>query len=147
MKKHFNKELVMIKKNEHFKNSAKCWICNNDYVDNDVKVRDHCHITGKYRDSPHRDCNINLKLNHEIPVVFNSLKNYDSHFIIQELGKLNFKINDILNGLEKYMSFIASDKLGFIKSFQFLSSSLDSLIKILNKDYFKRLSQELIITY
>ena len=27
--------------------STKCWICNNDYVDNDVKVRDHCHITGK----------------------------------------------------------------------------------------------------
>ena len=30
------------------KNSAKCWICDNDYVDNDVKVRDHCHIPGKY---------------------------------------------------------------------------------------------------
>ena len=30
------------------KNSTKCWICDNDYVDNDVKVRDHCHITGKY---------------------------------------------------------------------------------------------------
>ena len=31
--------------------------------ENDVKVRDHCHITGKYRDSAHRDCNINVKLN------------------------------------------------------------------------------------
>ena len=47
--------------NEDFKNSAKCWTCDNDYVDNDVKVRDHCHITGKYRDSAHRDFNINLK--------------------------------------------------------------------------------------
>ena len=25
----------------------KCWICDNDYVDDDDKVRDHCHITGK----------------------------------------------------------------------------------------------------
>ena len=47
--------------NEDFKNSTKCWICDNDYVDNDLKVRDHCYIIGKYRGSAHRDCNINLK--------------------------------------------------------------------------------------
>ena len=35
--------------NEDFENSSKCWICDNDYIDGDVKVRDHCHITGKYR--------------------------------------------------------------------------------------------------
>ena len=46
IKKHFNKELAMTKEdNENFKNSAKCWICDNDYVDNNAKVRDHCHIT------------------------------------------------------------------------------------------------------
>ena len=47
--------------NEDFENSTKCWICDNDYNDGDVKVRDHCHITGKYRSFAHRDCNINLK--------------------------------------------------------------------------------------
>ena len=37
MKKHFNKELVMTEEdNENFKNSDKCWICDNDYVHNDV---------------------------------------------------------------------------------------------------------------
>ena len=62
MKKHFDKELVMSKEdNEHFKNSTKCWSCDNDYVDNDTKIRDHCHITGKYRGSAQRDCSINLK--------------------------------------------------------------------------------------
>ena len=64
-KKHFNRKLVMTKgDNEDFKNSTEWWICDNDYVDNDVKVRDHCHITGKYRGSAHRDCNINLKWNY-----------------------------------------------------------------------------------
>ena len=44
MKKYFNKELVMTKEdNENFKNSSKCWICDIDYVNNDVKVRDNCH--------------------------------------------------------------------------------------------------------
>ena len=74
-------------------NSSNCWFCDNDYVDNDVNVRDHCHINEKYRGSAHRDCNINLRLNHKIHIVFHNLKSYDSHLIMQELGKFNFKIN------------------------------------------------------
>ena len=105
IKKHLNKELVMAKEdNEDFKNSTKCWICDSDYVDN-VKVRDPCHITGKYRGSAHRDSNFNLRLNHKIPIVFHNLKQYDSHLIMQELGKFNFEINVITNRLKKYMNF------------------------------------------
>ena len=75
IKKHFNKELVMTKEdNVVFKNTTKCWTCNHDYVDNVVKVRDNCHITGKYKGSAHRDCNINLKLNHKLSAVFQNLK-------------------------------------------------------------------------
>ena len=62
---------------------------------------------------------------------------------MQELGKFNLKINVIPNGLEKYMSFSINNKLSFIDSFQFLSSSLDSLVKNLAKDDFKYLSREL----
>ena len=61
---------------------------------------------------------------------------------MQELGKCNLKINVIPNGLKKYMSFTINNKLSFSGSFQFLSSSLDSLVKYLNKDDFKYLSQE-----
>ena len=104
MKKHFNKELVMTKEdNEDFKNSTKFWICNNDYIDTDVKVRDYCHITGKHRGFAHRDCNINLKLNHKTPNALSNLKNCDSHLIVEELGKFNLKISVVPNGLEKYM--------------------------------------------
>ena len=39
----------------------------NAYVDEVVKVRDHCHIIGKYKGCVHPDCNISLKLNHKIP--------------------------------------------------------------------------------
>ena len=103
MKKHFNKELVMTKEdNEDFENSTKFWICDKDYIDAYVKLRDYCHITEKYRGSAHSDCNINVKLNHKIPVVFHNLKNYNSHLIMQELGKFNLKINVMPNGLEKY---------------------------------------------
>ena len=61
---------------------------------------------------------------------------------MQELGKLNLKINVIPNGLEKHMSLTTNKKLSFIDSFQFLSSSLDSLVKNLGKNDSKYLTQE-----
>ena len=122
---------------------TQCWICENDYIDNNIKVRDHCHITEKYKGSAHRDYNINVELNHKIPVVFHNLQNYDSHLIMQELGNFNLEINVIPNGLEKYLSFSINNKLLFIDSFQFLSSSLNILVKNLNKDDFKYLSEEI----
>ena len=143
IKKHFNKELVIIKKDdEHFENSIKCWICDNGYDDGDVKVKDHCHITGKYRGSAHRSYNIKVKLNHIIPVIFHNLKNYDSHLIVQEVGIFDFEINIILNELEKYTSFNINNKLIFIDTYQLLSSSSDTVIRNLSKDDFKYLSQE-----
>ena len=44
--------------------------------------------------------------------------------------------------IRKYTGFTNSNKLSFIDSFQVLSSSLDSLVKNLNKNDFKYLSQE-----
>ena len=108
--------------------------CDSGYIDNDVEVRDHCHIIWTYRGSAHRDCDINLKLNHKIPVVFRNLKNYDFYLIMQKVDKLNHKINVIPNGLEKYIRFTVNNKLSFIDSFQFLSSLSDILIKHLSKD-------------
>ena len=95
MKKYFKKELVITKKgNEDFRKSFKRGICDNAFVDGNVNVRDPCHNTGKY--SAHIDCNINVKLNHKIPVIFQNLKQYDSYLIMQELGILKSLGNSIL---------------------------------------------------
>ena len=60
---------------------------------------------------------------------------------MQELGKFNLKISVIPNGLEKYMSFNINNKLfSFIDSSQFLSSSLNRVVKNLIKDGFTYLS-------
>ena len=61
---------------------------------------------------------------------------------MEELGKLNLKISVTPNGLERYMNFAINNKSSFIESFQFLRSSLDRLVKNLNKYDFKYLSQE-----
>ena len=39
------------KDQEDFNNSTKCWICKKAYEEDEVKVKDHNHITGKFRES------------------------------------------------------------------------------------------------
>ena len=57
MKKHFNKNLIMSEKGEEqFQSSNLCCICEKLIVDE--KVRNHCHVTGKYRGAAHWSCNI-----------------------------------------------------------------------------------------
>ena len=55
--------MVITEKEEHlFQKSNICWICKK-FIDNDEeKVRDHCHVTGKFRGAAHESCHLNLKL-------------------------------------------------------------------------------------
>ena len=73
--------------------------------DDNEKVRDHCHVTGKFKGPAHWSSNINLQLTKNAPVTFHKLKGYDSHFTFDELTNFDVKIDVIPTGLEKYMSF------------------------------------------
>ena len=159
MKKEFSKPLIMTKEDEEkFLKANECYICNKKYTDKDIKVRDHCHITGKYRGSAHQECNLQLRLNPEevkIPVIFHNLRGYDSHFIMQEIGAIvknhtyknnkgeekQMNINAIPNNMEKYMAFMLGNHLTFIDSFQFMSSSLEKLVSNLPKESLKYTSK------
>ena len=77
MKKHFNKNLIMTEEEEQFQSSNTCRICANLF--DDGKVRDHCHINGKFRAAAHWSCNINFQLTKIVPVIFHNLRGYDSH--------------------------------------------------------------------
>ena len=86
IKKMFNKPLVMTEDDEMcFKLMDKCHICGEKYTDKDVCVRDHCHITGKFRGLSHQECNLKLRIKPEslkIPVIFHNLRGYDNHFVM-----------------------------------------------------------------
>ena len=160
MKKFFNKPLKMTKDDEdEFQKAKACHICDKAYTDDDIRVRDHCHITGKYRGSAHQECNLQLKVDPDkikIPVIFHNVRGYDSHFIMQEIGAIikNYKyknkkgeikemnINAIPNNMEKYMAFMLGNHLTFIDSFQFMSSSLERLVDNLPRESLKYTSQE-----
>ena len=73
IKKHFSKNLIMsAEKEKRFQPSNICWICNRLFDVAHDKVRDHCHITGKYRGAAHWSCNVNLKMSKTIPVIFHN---------------------------------------------------------------------------
>ena len=120
-----------------FQQSNSCWICKKLIDSDEEKVRDHCHVTGKFRGAAHWNCNINLQLTKELPVIFHNLRGYDSHLIFSELAKLDVKISVIPSGLEKYMAFFLNKNLIFIDSMQFMNFSLDKLVKNLSDEDFK----------
>ena len=69
---------------EKFQLSNSCWICDKLFDIGDEKVRDHCHMTGKYRGAAHWSCHINPKLTKKTPVIFHNPRGYDNHLIIKE---------------------------------------------------------------
>ena len=66
------KKLIQITRKDEiaFQNAEICHICDKK-LDND-KVRDHCHLTGKYR-AAHDYCNKNYQIPKFFPVIFHNL--------------------------------------------------------------------------
>ena len=69
---------------EDFKNNDACRFCVRN-IENG-KVKDHCHLTGKYRGPAYSRCNINITQNQSnfIPFLFLNF-NYDSHMFFRKL--------------------------------------------------------------
>ena len=146
------KEMIELTKKElksHNK-SKKCHICFSSFKEDELKVKDHCHYTGKYRGAAHNECNLNYKIQKFVPVIFHNRANYDDHLIIKELAK-EFKSEDfecLGENSEKYISFSVkiknenedTFKIRFLDSFKFMPSSLSSHVNNLaetNNDGFK----------
>ena len=139
------------KEKDRFNKETKCWICKGEFKEDDKKVRDHCHFTGRYRGSAHNSCNLKYRKPNFIPVVFHNLSGYDSHLFIKNLGFTAGNINCIPNNEEKYISFTKNIEVGsytnkkgetkpiihkirFIDSFKFMSTSLDNLVNNLPEE-------------
>ena len=130
--------------------ATKCFICQENIID-EPAVRDHDHLTGKYQGAAHNKCNLQYKYQkfnnnkqsptYIVPVVFHNLRGYDAHLLMSGLGKYKTRrISCIANNSEKYVSFSLGG-LRFIDSLQFLSTSLDSLVKNLPIEDFKLLTK------
>lgn len=117
--------------------TANCHICEKRFGPDDIVVRDHCHLTSKFRGYAHQSCNLNYRNSFMIPVVFHNFSGYDSHFIIRDLAKRN-RIALLPVNKEKYISFTVFDnetnvKFRFIDSFRFMGFALEELASSLTQ--------------
>jgi hypothetical protein len=125
-------DMVMTKEDEtDFKKAVICHICEKRFEEKEIIVRDHDHITGKYRGAAHKKCNLDYAIkikNYKLPIFFHNLKGYDSHIIMQAVNE-EYKVDSLIAETdEKYKTFNV-DNLSFYDSMQYLQSSLENLVK------------------
>ena len=120
---------------ESFQQSKVCWLCENPLGED--TVRDHDHLTGKYRGAAHNRCNLNCKKKASsfIPIFFHNFSGNDCHLIFEELLTQAYKIGCepkiIPKSMENYVS-VEVGCLRFLDSYRFLNSGLDKLVKTIN---------------
>ena len=108
----------MSEEDENYKNSEICWIYNQKIIKN--KVRDHCHITVKFRGPAHKECNSKLGIPRKLPIIFHNLEDYDGHIIFKDLNNFdNIDLQAIPRSSEKYMGIIIKRNIIFLDSLQF----------------------------
>ena len=154
-----NLPLEMSEKDENdFKNSDVCWLCDKKFLECQnknnremclqnckntecKKVRDHDHLTGKFRGAAHKNCNLQTKQDKSnfVPILMHNFSGYDCHLIFEHLlnsaQQKGFDINKIKIIPKSIENFICLQigSLRFLDSYRFLpSSSLDNLAKSLS---------------
>ena len=90
----------------NFDNDVNCCICDKPLGED--RVRDHCHITWKFRYPLHNESNLNYSIKPKswmLSVMMHNLKGYDDHLIVQALEKRHGRTRVITQNMEKYMNF------------------------------------------
>ena len=127
---------------DNYNKENTCYIFKKDFNNNNGKVRDHCHFTGKYRGAAHNTCNLRYKIPKNISVIFHNGSTYDYHFIIKELAfEFDSNFECLGENTEKYTTFSVpikkridnknidiNYKIKFIDSFRLMATSLSKLV-------------------
>ncbi|GBB86700.1 hypothetical protein RclHR1_13090001, partial [Rhizophagus clarus] len=156
-----HKRIVTEEDKKKFAEADPCWICKGKFtIDTEEierlkskkatkaiasekakadKVWDHCHITGKFRESAHRGCNLKLQIElwkTPIPVVFHNFRGYNSHLVCESVGRsVNaHQIKVIAETFEQYKS-MKVGQLKYIDSQQFMNNNLANLTKNLGDNH------------
>ena len=135
------KRVTEKKDQEQAKAQVNCYFCENPLLQKNFRdaVKDHFHITGRYRGAAHNACNLKLRIKpktDQIPVVFHNLRGYDAHHLMQAMSNLQKEVKCVANNMEKYITFSVGG-LRFIDSLNFLQGSLDSLVRATPKESLK----------
>ena len=123
------KNIIMSQEDEEgYRKNNFCRLCAKEITVD--KVRDPCHLTGKYRGPAHQSCNIKFtqKQSNFLPFVFHNFSSYDCHLFFKKLiDEKNDKIKfDMIPKTNEEYIWVTIVSIRFFDSYGFLSSSLDS---------------------
>ena len=146
---HDKQDLIMSTADwQAFNQAHTCWICGLPFDPRimEDKVRDHDHLSGKFRGGAHSICNLKLHKSFKIPIFLHNFRGYDGHLIALATEHFpQIQLNIIGQGYEKYLTLGFSKAITFKDSYQFLADSLEQLVKDLVKsgpDRFVNLRRE-----
>lgn len=102
---HANKVICMTPEDEEtFQQAANCYCCGIE-LENDVKVRDHCHTSGTFRGAACISCNSRLRsFSRTIPVIFHNFQGYDCHLLLKYGNFENKHLHVLARNSENYIS-------------------------------------------
>src|SRR5271167_3331787 len=132
-----------------FEAATSCQYCKVPFSEQTPKVWHHDHITGEFVDAVCQRCNTRIRQPlATLPVFFHNLRNYDMHALCIEgfSKKPNWHLKPIAQTTEKYITLTARMivdygqngkpiyfTLRFVDTFQFMSASLDNLVKSIDR--------------
>lgn len=129
------------KDRRNFEKARVCHICMKKFEADDEdgekeKVRDHCHVTGKFLGAAHSSCNLFRREMSLVKIFAHNFSGYDSHLLISNLHKSDFNdISAVPKSGEKFLSLTLDKFFCFVDSMSFLPGSLDTLIKTLPENH------------
>ena len=134
----FKNHNLSINEEKDFQKSKQCHFCKKEFTENDTKVRDHCHLTGKFRGAAHQSCNLKVGTSLKIPVFFHNGSGYDFKHFIRKLYKIDRNLKVLSQTEEKYFSITINVEntnivLEFKDSLRFLLKSIDKSSEVLYK--------------
>jgi hypothetical protein len=120
-----------------FRATTDCHLCSHPLKDDGV--RDHCHVTGRYRGAAHSKCNVRARTSYKVPVFLHNLKGYDAHHLLTAADALgpDVKLSAMAKNAEKFTT-LGIGRIEFKDSMSFMMAGLGTLVGNLKPEAFVR---------
>ncbi len=124
-------EMTKETKKQLYAEADMCYLCDEQFGENEKKVLDHDHLTGEFLGVAHNKCNLRRREVVKLTCLSHNMTGYDSHLIIPKLSKFNdriFSLSAIPLNTQKFKTFTINENIVFLDSMAFLPDSLDKLV-------------------
>ncbi|KAF0094191.1 MAG: hypothetical protein FD144_5943, partial [Rhodospirillaceae bacterium] len=133
---------------DKYRAATHCTGCKKAFVDGDVKVRDHCHLSGRFRGVMHQACNLKSRQVKHLHVFIHNFRGYDSHLIMRAFRLSPERTLHVVGqSMEKYLTIDWGHDISFKDSYQFLTASLERLVKSMEPSKFTNVRDDFRLIY